>query len=266
MPDFQPVRLLKASGVTEVFNQQKLTNSMDRANIPPEIQQQVMAHVRPQLRDNMTTDEIYKLVQEVFRKYYRVGACRYSLKHAIADLGPSGYPFERFVGEVLRYHGYQTAVSTIVQGKCVSHEVDVLATKDGKTAVVECKFHTEHGNRSDVKVALYVHARFMDISARAAMLGGATQNPYKQAWIVTNTKFTSDAIAYAECAGMQAIGWSYPHEHNLQRMIESSGLYPITCLSTLSKSQIDEMLAKNIVLARDVQHVPEARELIEASR
>lgn len=262
MPDIQPVRLRKASGVTELFNQQKLTESMNRASIPPEIQRQVMEHVRTQLRDNMSTDEIYRLVQDVFRKHYRVGACRYSLKHAIADFGPSGYPFERFVGEVLRHYGYQVAVSTIVQGKCVSHEVDVLATKDGKTAMVECKFHSEHGNRSDVKVALYVHARFMDIAARGAAHG---ISPYRQAWIVTNTKFTSDAIAYAECSGMQAIGWSYPKEHNLQRMVESSGLYPVTCLSTLSKSQIDDMLAKNIVLARDVMHIPEARELIETT-
>ena len=262
MPDYRPIHLRKASGITEMYNEDKLQNSLDRAGIPPEIQSQVIQHVRSQLHENMSTDDVYKLVQEVFQKFYRVGACRYSLKRAIMELGPSGYPFERFVGEVLRHHGYQVAVSTIVQGKCVQHEVDVLATKNGKTAVVECKFHTEPGNRSDVKVALYVHARFMDIAARAALHAGPGQNPYKQAWIVTNTKFTSDAIAYAECAGMLAIGWSHPHDHNLQRMVESSGLYPITCLSSLSRQQIEELLNKNVVMAKDIIDNPEARELV----
>src|SRR3972149_4640100 len=88
---------------------------------------------------------------------------RYSIKKAISDLGPSGYPFERYFARVLEAYGYSSELNLIVEGHCVSHEVDILARKGGGLYVIECKYHNDGGKPTDVKTALYVHSRFMDI-------------------------------------------------------------------------------------------------------
>ena len=48
------------------------------------------------------------------------------------DLGPTGYPFEDYVAEILKTEGYQTQVRQVLEGNCVSHEIDVIAQKKTK--------------------------------------------------------------------------------------------------------------------------------------
>jgi len=175
----------------------------------------------------------------------------YSLRRAVMELGPSGFLFEKFVGEILKAQGYEVKVGVIMQGACVEHEVDIFAKKNHRHIIVECKFHNEDGIRSDVKVALYVRARFEDLKKKCDTT--VNHEDIHEGWLVTNTKLTSQAIAYGNCVGMKIIGWNYPQGGNLQDLIVASGVHPLTCLTTLNKKRKAVLFENGIILCRDVE-------------
>ena len=72
-----------------------------------------------------------------------------------------------------------------------------------KKYMIEAKFHNALGTRSDVHVSLYTKARFDDVSEKYN---------FDQAWLVTNTKVTKDALDYALCVDMKVISWNYPEK------------------------------------------------------
>ncbi|MDO8654887.1 MAG: restriction endonuclease [bacterium] len=245
------ILVVKASGEVEPFSDAKLRRSLERAKVSREMIEEIVIHVRQELVSGSKTHDIYKHAFSLLRRRERPAAARYSLKRAIMELGPTGHPFENLVGELLKLQGFSVEVATIVQGMCVSHEVDVVAEKDNHRIMVECKFHNAQGLKSDVKVALYVQARFEDICKRWQKDPHSSRE-FHEAWLVTNTELTSDAIAYASCMGMKAIGWNYPEQGSLQDLIEQTGLHPLTCLTTLSGSSKRVLLDKGLVLCKDV--------------
>jgi Holliday junction resolvase-like predicted endonuclease len=231
------VLIQKASGELEPFSEDKLRRSLKRAGASPAIIRQIVAHINRHAMSFLVKKELS-------------AAGRYSIKKAIFELGPSGYPFERIVAELLRLQGYKVATGKIIEGHCVSHEIDVLAEKDGDRAIVECKFHNQPGYKSDVKVALYVQARFEDIK-RQLLKQKETMRPLA-AWLVTNTKLSLDAIRYANCVGIKTLGWNYPEDRGLEELIAQSGLHPVTCLKTLTGAQKRQLLARGTVLCREL--------------
>lgn len=244
--------VIKASGEKEPFSEQKVRRSMRRAGISCELENQVLGDIKTNLYQNIPTAEIYQQINQILKTSSEPHVfSRYQLKQAIMQLGPSGYPFEKFVAALLKELGYSVETGVIVSGKCVSHEVDVVALKDNQHFMVECKFHNRPGTRSDVKVALYVKARFDDVKASWMQKPGH-QTMFHQAWLVTNTKLTSDAIQYGECAGMNLIAWSYPKTGSLQDLIAKTGLHPITCLNALSPVEKRELLNQEVVLCKDL--------------
>ncbi|MDO8639421.1 MAG: restriction endonuclease, partial [bacterium] len=175
---------------------------------------------------------------------------RYGLKQAIMAFGPTGYPFEDFVSKIIETLGYQTKTRVTLAGRCVNHEIDILgeSRQNKKRIIVEAKFHNESGIKTNIHVSLYTYARFQDVRAK---------NQIDEVWLVTNTKITTDAIAYAICMGMKVTSWDYPEGESLRDMIEKSGLTPVTILTTLPKSNLDNLLSRGIVLCRDLHKNPE---------
>lgn len=161
------------------------------------------------------------------------------------ELGPSGYPFEKYVSEILKYQGHKVKLNQNLKGLCVNHEIDILAERDGIQKVFECKYHNLQGTICDVKIPLYVHSRFNDIHANL-------ENKVSEGWIATNTRFSTDAIAYALCSKLNLLGWDYPENKGLREMIDQAGLYPITCLQSLSQKEKVPMMEAGLVLCRDV--------------
>jgi hypothetical protein len=238
--------ITKASGQTEEFSEEKLRQSLVRVGAPADVAERIVAHIKGELKPFMRTGDIYRHAFQLLRRYARLSAGRYRLKRAIMELGPSGHPFEQLVAALLAAEGFSTKVGVLLQGKCVAHETDVLAEKDGRRLLVECKYHNQPGIRSDVKVTLYVWARFQDVGK------------FDEAWLVTNTKFTEEAIRYAECVGMRAIGWRYPARASLEERIDRLGLHPLTCLTTLSRFEKEQLLGRGLVLAKDLEANPAA--------
>ena len=245
------ILITKTSGEREPFSDAKLRRSLERVKASPDVIETIVGHIRNELKDGMPTSQIYRHAFSLLRKQDRPTAGRYALKQAIRELGPSGHPFEKLIGELLASEGFSVEVGKTVQGSCVSHEVDVVAQKDNRHIMVECKFHNQPGIKSDVKVSLYVEARFQDVE-KAWKKNPTHTEKFHEAWLVTNTKLTTDAIRYAECVGMKAIGWNYPGDQSLEIRIDRSGLHPITCLTTLSGSQKRQLIEKGVILCKEL--------------
>jgi len=255
------VSVKKASGEVVPFSYEKLQRSLKRSGASESETARIVEEINKNLFEGISTKSIYKMAFKLLKEQSNHLAAKYHLKGAIMELGPSGFPFEKYIGEILRYQGYKTRVGEIVQGKCVSHEIDVIAELDGQHFMIECKYHNQPGTFSDVKIPLYIQARFKDVEAQWIKLPGHETKSHT-GWVVTNTRFSTDAIQYGTCAGLKLLGWDYPLGKGLKDLIDKLGLYPITCLTTLTKVEKQHLLDKKIVLCKelsdDKQHLDRA--------
>lgn len=245
------ITVIKASGEKVIFDRSKLVQSLERAGAGEDTINKVLGSLSELIYDGITTRKIYRQAYKILNKLSNRNAGRYRLKEAIMELGPSGYPFEHFIGELLRNQGYKTQVGVVVDGQCVSHEIDVIAENEHNHFMVECKFHSSPGKKSNVIVPMYINSRFRDIIATMENLPGF-KTKLHQSWVVTNTRFTTDAIDYGKCSGMNLISWDYPADANLRNRIDRSGLHPVTSLSTLKKTEKQKILALDIVTCRNL--------------
>lgn len=242
----------KASGETEAFNPEKLRNSLKRAGTSDELADEILDDILPQISEGMSTREIYKKAFGMLRKRKSSNAARYSLKKAIMELGPTGYPFEHFVAQVLAHHGFKIEVGQTLQGKCVTHEVDVVATHNNTQYLVECKFYNSQGKYANVRVPLYIRARVDDIIEFREKLPQYKETRFF-GWVVTNTRFTDDAMNYGRCAGLHMLSWNLPKNKGLKDMVEQAKVFPVTTLTSLNKKQKEYLLSKDIVLCRQLK-------------
>lgn len=247
MRNTNQIQIIKANGEREPFSEFKLSRSLRRSGSSPRLTEQIVAHIKKELRDGIKTRDIYAHARKLLIREKEPLAARYSLKEALMALGPSGHPFEAFVGEIMKTLGYKVSLRQILKGRCVNHEVDVVARKGNRHIMVETKFHNSHGFKSDIKVALYIKARFDDI-----LQSSDRKQHVHEAWLVTNTKFSRDAIKYGKCNDMNLIGWNYPASGSLQEIVEQSQLTPITSLTSLSIAQKKSLIRRDIVLCSDL--------------
>lgn len=235
------VKVIKATGEVESFSREKLLRSLIRVGVARREAEEVLEEVSAGLGKVVTTGEIKMRTAGVLKRTNLRAFLRYRLRDAMLSLGPEGYPFEQFFARLLSEYGYKVETNLVVRGRCVSHEIDVVAEGNGKRFLVECKHHSAPGKRTDVKVALYVHSRFLDL-----------RDHFDGAWIATNTKLTADAIRYSECMGMRLTAWRYPRDDGLERMIEEKELYPLTVLTSLTKRDMGVLLSAGVVLVREL--------------
>jgi hypothetical protein len=237
--------------MTEDFSEEKFRASLARSGAKVEEVEKIVAFVSRNLHANMPTSEIYDLAFKQLNQLRKPAAARYSLRRALLGFGPSGFPFEHYLGEMFQAKGYSVATNQFLAGACVTHEIDLVAWNDKKLLMVEAKFHNELGAKTDLKVVLYVRARFEDLLEGQFDFGGRLRS-LDEGWVITNTKFTTNAIKYAECAGLNIVGWNYPPKGNLHDWVEETGLHPITCLSSLSERDKHVLLEQKAVLCKDV--------------
>jgi Holliday junction resolvase len=252
------IRVKKASGEIEPFSENKVKQSLKRAGAKPEVINKILAQLIGQLYDGITTKKIYAQVFELLNQYQAGQGYRYSLKPALMKLGPSGYPFEKFIARLLDHLGYQTKTQVIVSGKCIDHEIDVSAMKDNQHFLVECKFHNRPGTKSLSKDTLYTQARFEDI-VLAYKTNPEHATKFHQPWLVTNTKLTTNAIKYGNCVGMKLIAWRYPQKGSLEELIEQNHLHPLTCLSFLDRHDCQLLFQNDLVLCQDLSKVKDKK-------
>lgn len=257
----------KASGEEVVFSMDKLRQSLRNSGATEEQVDKVIKVIEPQLFNGISTKKIYTWAFSILKKSTGSVAAKYQLKKAITEFGPSGFPFEKFIGKLFERKGYHVKVGIIVQGTCVSHELDVVASSETEHMMMECKFHSTQGKMSDVKVPLYIHSRFNDVKSQW-LLNKQIKDKKLKAWVVTNTRFSPDALRYGTCAGLNLLSWDYPLNESIKVMIDKYKHYPITCLTLLTKPEKEHLLENNVVLCSELKedyarlnalHIPDKR-------
>ena len=242
----------KIDGTQEPFDENKLAASLKNSGGSDTVVADILSTIRKNVTGTVTTTDIYRYAFELLRTSSVPVALRYSLRRALAELGPDGFPFEKFVAEIFKSWGYETLTDQILLGSCITHELDVVAWNPDKLIIVEAKFHNEFGLKSDTKVALYVKARFDDLKGTVFNYGGKERH-IDECWVMTNTKFTEQAIKYGECNHLKMIGWNHPSHGNLHDLIEEHRLHPFTALSTLSAHDKKNLLKYGALLCRDIK-------------
>jgi transcriptional regulator NrdR family protein len=96
------VNVLKATGTIEPFSEEKLRNSMSKTGATSVEQDKVIKHIERKLYENIPTWQVYRSVTRSLESQSRLSKARYTLKRAIMELGPTGYPFEDYVSEILK--------------------------------------------------------------------------------------------------------------------------------------------------------------------
>lgn len=250
------MKIVKNSGAIVEFNRDKLKQSLLRSGAEIGVVENVVQEIERQLFEGVSTKVIYKIAGGLLKKISASHAARYNLQTGLQQLGPAGFFFEKFIARLFAQENFETKINLILQGRCVSHELDVLVKKAGLITMVECKFHGSNSGNSDVKIPMYILSRFNDLKDNEHTLWHANEKIDK-CCIATNSRFTTDAITFASCSGIALLSWDYPQTNNLKSKIDRGGLYPITCMTTLSSMEKEKLLILDIILVKELITAPD---------
>ncbi len=249
------MKILKADGNTEDFNAKKLISSLKKAGANQSEISRIVHSIESSLQEGMRTQAIYQKAFQMLRESAEPIAAKYSLRRAVFGLGPTGFPFEDFLGKIFEAEGYKTKRRLILKGKCATHEIDLAAYSPSHSFVAEAKFHAHPGVKSDLQVAMYSYARYLDL--KSARVCSEDQCGIISLAVITNTKFTEAAIKYATCSGIDLISWDYPKNTSLHHRIEQHNIYPITVLTRLSSGQKQQLLSQGTILCSELIAKPQ---------
>ena len=244
------IKIIKADGSHEYFKIEKLRRSLRRAGAGPDEINTIVGEISDEIYDGIHTQEIYRRAFNLLRQSKLPTAARYSLRRALFSLGPTGFPFERFLGRLFALDGYKTKTGIVLQGHCAPHEIDIVAYHDTHSFVGEAKFHARPGIKTDLQVAMYSYARLLDL--KEVKVCDESVCGVKEFWLITNTKFTSTAEHYGECVGLKMLSWDYPRRDNLHDRIQRVRIYPITVIQSLSMAQIATLIEHEIIICSDL--------------
>lgn len=243
--------IVKADGSRDIFDPSRIVRSLENSGAGAHTAERIARVITGTVVPGTSSREIYTRAFALLRKEARPLAARYALRCALLELGPTGHPFEDFISHLYRAEGWRVETRKVIRGQCVPHEVDLYAShpEQNMFLAAELKYHNDPLYKTDLKVALYVKSRFDDIFS----CDPATRScPIDRGLLVTNTKFTSEAIAYAECAGIELLGWGYPSGDNLFDRMNRAKAYPITALTGLSRSEKRLLIEQGVIAVDEV--------------
>jgi len=244
----EKIYVINLRGEREPFSFKKVYQSARNVGASKEVALKIARKIEKEVFDGISTSQIFDRIFELLLKETPQSAIKFNLKKSLEKLGPTGFPFEKFVARIFEIEGFEVKMNQIIPGCCVSYEIDFLAKKENFLYIAECKFRREAGGRVDLKSALANYARFLDIQRRKFF---DTKMEYKSI-LITNAKFTTEAIKYSECVGVELLGWKYPRGGGLERLIEKNNFYPVTILPSVTAQIAKELISQDIVLAKDV--------------
>ena len=245
-----PLHVVKYSGHTELYDESKLQQSLKKADAERELIDAITTSVREMIYDGITTQKIYSAVKKQLQRHSKRAAGRYRLKEAVQEFGPSSQPFKSFVIEILNQLGYETEPEVTTVGHCITHNIDVIAQNDDAYMYVKCKFY-ERDERCTAKIPLYVQSQFEDLE-KVRDTRGETDDKIHKGWVVTNTRFSHDAEEYGKCVGLKLLSWNYPRMQGIKDLVEFLNLYPVTCLSSLTKVEKHQLIDHGILFCKQI--------------
>jgi len=244
-------KVVKKEGNTEIFNSDKLCDSMVEIGASEDIAKQVCAIVSDHIEKETSTEEVFTKTHRYLSELEPGVAGLYALERGLSALGPSGFLFEQYVASLFDEMGYATRTNVYLDGEGVQHEIDVIATKGNSVFVIEAKYRNDYKIKTHINQVMYADARLEDIR-RQARKKGDTRDYY--VWVVTNTRFTDNAMNYVRHRDVQLMGWDYPNYINLMKIVSQKDLYPVTVLPSITKSALNSFAKRGVVLAKSLRN------------
>jgi hypothetical protein len=243
------VYVTKADGTRQLFDREKVVKTCLRMGADRKIADEVVGKVEDRLYDGISTSKILQLTFRLLRKYtpeiWHVLDLRRGL--SLMDSKPE---FETFVQVLLAHNGFEVTPNRLVTGRCVTHEVDAIARKDGVTYFVEAKHHVNYHTPTGLDESRIARAVLEDVTE--GFERGRSNLKIDRAMIVTNTRYSEHAKRYGKCRNILQIGWSSPTDLSLQNMIEEKNLYPLSCLRGLKSETKMKLVNAGIVLMKQL--------------
>jgi Holliday junction resolvase/transcriptional regulator NrdR family protein len=236
-------KIIKKFNEEEIFDEEKFCKNLSNIGIDQSTSNKICRKIYDKLPSVVKSEDVFKITLNELRKINSYYALRYNLKRAIFNLGPTGYPFEQYFAKILAEYGYETIINEFIEGQCLNYEIDIVAVKEDKHYIIECKFHHSFEIPSDLKNVLYVYGRWVDIKEKY---------PYVIPWLATNTKLSSEAIDFANCRNIKLTAWKYPPGESLEKLIENKNLYPVTIILNANKYIIQKFIDNHYVLTNDL--------------
>ncbi|HEY4539701.1 MAG TPA: restriction endonuclease [Faecalibacter sp.] len=245
------MKVTKYNGELVDYNPKALKISLTKSGASKEEVEEVFELLSKDIYDGIGTQDLYNLAFESLKRYRNSYAARYSLKKALRDLGPEGYYFEKYIKRLMESVGFQAVNGQTVQGDAVTHEIDVIAQKDEVLYFCECKFRNDIDAKISVTTPMYFMSRMIDVKNRTFTYFGKTLHPTK-GFLVTNAYLTSDSVDWAKHYNIGMISWNYPDQMSLKYLIDNLAIYPVTCLTSLTKEQHKILMDAGCLLVKDI--------------
>jgi hypothetical protein len=243
------VSVTKADGTRQVFMREKVIWTCLRLGASRDIAEDIVRKVEEKIYDGIETKKILQMIFRFLSKRRAAIKHMIDLRRALSLIKPQPN-FEQYIQLLLREQGYEVTPNQIIQGKCVEHEVDAIARKDGKTYIVEVKHHANHHTPTGLDEGRIARAVLED--ATDAFKLGVSPLQVDNAMIVCNTKLSDHAKRYTRCRGIHHLCWGSPPEHNLQTIIDAHKLYPITCLKGVRNDERTRLASAGVLLLKQL--------------
>jgi len=243
------IYVTKADGSKQLFDKQKIINTCLRLQATPQQAQSIADRIEARVYDGIPTRKILQMIFQYMEKYRPAIGHQIDLKQAIAMLR-SRPDFEIFISKIFEALGYKVDTNLIIQGKCIEHEIDIVARKEQETILIEVKHHVNHHTYSGLDVFLQLNSTLEDL--REGYEVGKNNIKFDKAILICNTKVSEHAKKYALCRGLEFIAWKFPPDRGLERIIEELKLYPITFLREIDRDEIYKLADAGIVTLRQL--------------
>lgn len=246
------MKVKKYNGELVEYNPKALKISLTKSGASKEEVEEVFDLITPDIKEGISTQELYQLAFDNLKKYRNSYAARYSLKKALRDLGPEGYYFEKYIKRLMETVGYNAVNGQTVQGNAVTHEIDVVAQKEDRLYFCECKFRNDVDAKISVTTPMYFMSRMIDVKDKSFTFFDRTLKPTK-GFFVTNAYLTTDSIDWIEFYNeIGVISWNYPSKMSMKYLIDNLAIYPITCLTTIELDAIKVLMQAGCLLVEDI--------------
>lgn len=237
-----------SEGKKELFSERKIYLSLRRAGIEKAIAKKITKQVKSEIYNGIRTFEISRKIKDILYQEFPKQAIKYDIKSGMLKLGPAGFLFEKYIAKLFSFLGYKTKLNLRLKGKSGAvYEIDIFLEKKDFQLLVECKYKNFPGERVDLPIVLENFSRFLDIKNSNRFFKKRINT-----LIVTNSKFTSQAIKFAKFYKNLLLGWKYPKNQGLEKIIEKYNLYPITILPSFSQNYKDYFVKEDIILVKEI--------------
>ncbi|MEM2922060.1 MAG: restriction endonuclease, partial [Candidatus Bathyarchaeia archaeon] len=242
-----------ADGSLEPYDRSKVVSTCLKLGADYALASEVADRVEERLYEGIPTERILRMVKTYLGQLRPRLLERTDLKEALSLLR-SKPDWERFVQLLYVELGYKVDPNPVLRGLCVTCELDAIAKRGSDRILVEAKHHLDPHARVDLGVCREVRAVIEDLSD--GYLRGYNSEQFTGAVVVSNARFTEQALQYARCRGIECLGWNVPKGGGINSLIEQRQLYPLTMLRELDSETKEALGNVGIVLIKQLVTTP----------